>query len=279
MKRAARIAVVTAVVFAIAAWVLIERGGRNNDRDDAGAPKEQPTTSSLPDGVNTEALIAFQEEVARGRDATFAATYAYTGAPEAPVRDGTLTLARRGTDAQKSVLAGGAGQPSVALLGQQAGTTVCAAPEGPQSWQCYLAASADPDLNLAIGYADLERVLDVYRPAQYWYRFDRSREKIAGVDARCLTAVPSGSVPVDEIPADVVKRAGTKARFCVAPSGAPLVVQVEGNAAPLSLVASSYTTSVSDADFTPPAPPQAGPPNVQIPEVPTRPDARDRKED
>lgn len=265
------------VAVVVAAVVLV---GCDGGGTEAGKKQPvQPTTSSLPDGVNTDALIDFQEEMAAGRDATFTATYAYTGAPDAPVRSGTLTLARRGAAAQKSVLAGDADQPSIALLAQQDGTTVCAAPTGPQSWQCYLAASADPDLNLAIGFADLERVLDVYRPAQYWYRFDRSSEEIAGVSARCLTAVPSGVVPLEAVPADVIARAGTKGRFCIAPSGAPLVVQVEGNKAPLSLVASSYSTSVADDDFTPPAAPQAGPPNVQIPEVPERPDVGAREGD
>lgn len=265
----------------VVAWVAAATFGLAGCDGDAADPgpdeKARPSTSSLPDGVNTEALIAFQEEMAAGRDATFTATYAYTGADDAPVRSGTLTLARRGTTAQKSVLAGDTDQPSIALLAQQDSTTVCAAPTGPQSWQCYLAASADPDLNLAIGYADLERVLDVYRPAQYWYRFDRSDEQVAGVAARCLTAVPSGAVPLEEIPTDVIGRAGTKGRFCIAPSGAPLVVQVEGNAAPLSLVATSYVPTVADDAFTPPAAPQAGPPNVQIPEVPERPDAAGRK--
>lgn len=273
--RTRAVAGVLAVVVAAVGLVGCDGGG-TEAREEKPA---QPSTSSLPDGVNTDALIDFQEEMAAGRDATFTATYAYTGAEEAPVRSGTLTLARRGTTAQKSVLAGDTDQPSIALLAQQDATTVCAAPSGPQSWQCYLAASADPDLNLAIGYADLERVLDVYRPAQYWYRFDRSSEEIAGVPARCLTAVPSGVVPLEQVPTDVIGRAGTKGRFCIAPSGAPLVVQVEGNTAPLSLVATSYATTVGDDAFTPPAAPQAGPPNVQIPEVPERPDVDGRTGD
>lgn len=63
---------------------------------------------------------------------------------------------------------------------------------------------------------------------------------VAGVTAKCFKITEAGNV-------------ATTVRYCFSPDGAPLYIYSSGDGGVSEMIATSYSKSVSDSDFTPPA--------------------------
>lgn len=227
--------------------------------DSSGAGETSTTTR--PDGVNTEALHSFLETAAAGKTAVFAATFTVE-LPGTQIPKGELRLAQEG-ERRMSELVGGPKDPSVGFYDSGSGTVACARLDGEAEWQCYSTTGDAANAPLVLDLQELFEIEDQLRPAQYWFEFSTSEDEVAGAKTTCLSAKA-----LPEMPDEMRARLGDSAKFCVAESGVPLLLDLRGGDNPILVTATEYRTDVDEGDFSPPAPVQDGPPGVLVPAPP-----------
>lgn len=91
--------------------------------------------------------------------------------------------------------------------------------------------------------SDFEKLEEEMKSGEAGYQVTRDGTKtVAGMSTQCFKIITDD---------------GT-ARYCFAESGAPLYMHIEGGGQATEMTATSYSTSVSSGDFTPPATPSEG---------------------
>lgn len=222
----------------------------------------QTAASTLPAGEHTEVFEAVDALAAGSRGQTFTAVYDFYAPAIAGSDTGSLTVAQdlpqraaRFVDDTES--------RGVAFVGVDPDLTACGLTAG--QWHCYSATGYFDRAPAVLDYGDLLAVFDTFRANQRWFAWTTAGREIGGHDADC--AVGAATSP-DAMDPDLQRRVGTAATLCVARTGVPLLVEfsrAEGSEILFRAEARSYRTDVASDAFEPPAPVEAGPPNVTIP--------------
>lgn len=233
----------------------------------SGSEAEETTqapaaTTTLPTGEHTEVFQRVDALAAASRDATFSVTYDFYAPNLIGGDTGTLTLAQD-LPMRSSRFVNDANSRGVAFTGADPDLTACGLTVG--EWHCYSADGYFEQAPAVLDYSDLLAVFDTFRANQRWFSWEADNREIAGSGSDC--ALGTATSP-DSMEPDLQRRVGTKATLCVAPTGVPLLVEfsrAEGSEALFRAQATSYGTQVAAGAFDPPAPVEAGPPNVTIP--------------
>lgn len=250
-----------AVVLVLAATLTACESGSSGVGDTSTQPPGT-AASTLPAGENTEVLEAVYSDAIGSRDATFSATYDLYAPGLVGGDAGTLTLSQDPPQQASRFVADG-GVTGVAFVGADPDISACGMTGG--QWHCYSAQGYFGQAPAVLDYSDLLGAFEVLRANQRWFSWTTDQRTVAGQTVRCAVA---DALSPEAMALDLQRRAGTRATLCVAASGVPLLVELsraDGAELLLRAQATAYTTDVTAEAFEPPAPVEAGPPNVTIP--------------
>lgn len=205
------------------------------------APQGQSAPTSKP------AEPSFLDIMNSGKQAAYKVTYRISGTSSAEKMSGEQTWYIKPPKSRMDFSlseTGAAGNASLYLLGdgvvmcsKAGGATTCLKMPKTQAMQQNQGATAQ------------EQVQE--KPGDFDVKYQGTRD-IAGQQSQCFALKPKGSA-----------QAGfTEGTFCYSKQGAPLLMESKGAGFDMKMEATSFNTSVSDADFQLPSAPQ------ELPSIP-----------
>lgn len=208
------------------------------------APKEQSAPASKP------AEPSFMDIMNSGKQAAYKVTYRISGTSNGEKMSGEQTWyvkpPRSRMDFSLSGT-GAAGNASLYLLGD--GVVMCSKAEGATT--C-LKMPKTQAMQQNQGAMAQEQVQE--KPGDFDMQYQGTRD-IAGQQGQCFALKPKGSI-----------QAGfTEGTFCYSKQGVPLLTQSKGQGFEMTMEATSFSASVTDADFKLPAEPS------ELPSIPGMP--------
>lgn len=253
--------VFVAACLALAAAFAACSGSSGAGPEEQSLPPETSATT-LPSGENTEVFESVFADAMGSRASTFAVAYDFY-APDLVGGDtGVLTIAQDLPQRATRFVADG-NASGVAFVGADPDVVACGLSRS--EWHCYKAQGYFEQAPAVLDYGDLLGVFDTFRANQRWFAWSSEERTIAGHPAQCAVAVATAP---DSMDTDLQRRVGTRATLCTGPEGVPLLAEAtraEGAEVLFKAAATSFATQVGPDAFEPPAPVEAGPPNVTIP--------------
>lgn len=202
------------------------------------APQPAPAPAQAP---------SFLDIVGAGKQATYKVVYKISGTGGGAAMSGEQTIYSKPPKTRVDMNLGAAASTgSASIYNLEDGTYMCTAQAAMKN--CFKMAR-DQAMQQSQGAQSQDEVQS--NPGQYETTYQGPRQ-IAGQQAQCYGVKPKPGGSADF----------TEGTFCYASQGVPLLTQVKSQGTDMTMEATSYSSTVADADFQLPAQP------MEMPQIP-----------